>query len=197
MNKIGSSLTRGIKGDGGAIKIAKIIGYSLTAAIVLFVITLVSVGYRLRNLGSAQVLYSDSTPEKWDADEQRKMRLWAESEIEEIFGGISIDDVNDLYFGSGGWCILITSFRMESQEECESLFKKKGLELQDFQKGNFAVDGPWERYYLPHEWEKRHPDSNWPLKEGDGFLCYGDKRKLILYTPEDNRIYIMIDHWGG
>lgn len=168
------------------------------AAVVLFLIAIVSVAYIFRNFGSPQVLYSDSTSEKWwNADNRQKMRKWAESEIEEVFGRNSVNEVNDLYFGGGGWCILFTSFRMDSQEECESLFMKTGLELQDFQKGNFTLEGPWDYYCLPHEWKKRYPDSNWPLEEGHGFLYHGDRRKLILYTPEDKRIYIMIDHWGG
>ena len=82
---------------------------------------------------------------------------------------------------------------MNSKDECEALFKKhENVALDKFQKGNIALEGPWQHYELPHEWSKRYQDRNWPLKEGDEFLyCEGDE-KLIIYVPEDTRIYICL-----
>ena len=177
-------------------KIAKIIGYSLVVVVVLFIVAIASVAYIFRNFGQPSILYSDSTPEKWDADERKYMVHWAESEIDHVFAGISIEEVTDLYFGGGAFCQMLVSFRMDSQEEIELLLRKRGLEIQGLQKGKFSSDGPWKHYHLPHEWDKRYQDSNWPLKVGDDFLYHGDGDELIFYTPEDNRIYVMINHFS-
>ena len=169
-------------------KIAKVVVYSIAGVIVLSILAFASLLIYL--------YIADSTPKKWDADERWKMRMWAESEIQHVFADILIEDVEDLFFGGAAFCQMIVSFRMDSREVIELVFRKKGLEVQDFQKGELSSEGPWRHYHLPHEWDKEHRDSNWPLKEGDAFLYYGDDDELIIYTPKNNRVYVMINHFN-
>lgn len=177
-------------------KMLKAIGYVFLGLAILFIVAIVS-GIIFLHIVSQPKVYIDSNPDI--SQESWNILTWIQSEVEGVFytADFSFDDVDDLYVSAGHGFLfknLFIAFRIEDQQIRQSLFTNDYFSYDDFQNGSFSSKGPWEDYLLPHEWGKRYQDSNWPLKQSDAFMYYGDYQKLVLFTPEDNRIYICIDN---
>ncbi len=179
--------------------VLKSIGYFLLGAVILFALFYVSVRIIFYFNSLPDIYYSDSKPKQFDINERYKLISSMESKLDSVFkSDVSLKDMHGLYYGGGPGPLFkssFISFQTDSKEECENLFQnEERFALKNFQKGDFSLDGPWQYYHLPHTWSKRYQDPNWPLKEGDEFLYCGDYQELILYTPEDNKVYICIDN---
>jgi len=179
--------------------IIKTISYLLLGGVVLFVLLYVSVHIYFYHAALPKIT-SDKMLDDSDISARSMLLSDIQREIRRVLGGdnISLKNLKSLYFASEGplFPSYYIAFQMDSKEECESLLNSNDyFTLKNFQKGDFLTEGPWRYYQLPHTWDKKYQDSNWPLKEGGKFLYHGDYQKLILYVPEENRFYICID--GG
>ena len=178
----------------------KSIGYVVLGAVVLFVLAII-VGFIHIYRESRPVISSDSKFTEQESWKRITMLREIQHAVQDFTPLDPPENAYDLYGAKGPGFLLpdsFISFRMNSKEECESLFENKDyFQFKDFEKGTLAEDGPWQHYEFPHEWGKQYQDRNWPLKEGDEFLYRGDYQELILYVPKEHRFYICINGGPG
>lgn len=107
------------------------------------------------------------------------------------------DNSQDLYFSYPPalfFTDFFAAFCLPSEEECEAFFEKERMPLDKFQEGNFSSEGLWDEFLPPpHTWGQKYQDSNWRLSNDSRFLYYGDGYQLVIYVPDEHRIYIYDD----
>lgn len=174
-------------------KARKIVGIILVGAIVAFALLLVFV--RVKSLGRSVVIYSDSRISKSGIRERNDIM----HRIQNIMEINLPENSQDLYFSWRGSFLpdFFAAFRLPGKDECEAFFEKEVVALDKFQEGSFSSEGPWDRFFAPppHTWGKKYQDSNWRLSNESRFVYIAGSGRLIIYVPDENRIYLYAD--GG
>ena len=136
-------------------------------------------------------IYSDSRTTASDA-KQREMIYRAIQDM-----GFDLPArAEDLYLAWRGnlFADRFAAFRLGSIEECEGFFKEEGIDPAGFTKGDFASEGSWRHFAPPHTWGDKCQNPNWRLSQESTFLYMGRWSTLILYVPEECRVYLFEDN---